>query len=144
MFDLVIPNRLSQLQRQMDQFLGHWGAPAMGELDSTTFLPPLNLWEDAQNVYAEVELPGIRLEDVEISVVEGQLVLRGTRKYAERENATCHRRERTYGEFTRAIRLPVDIDPARAEAVLTDGVLTVTLPKSEQSKPRRIEIRRKD
>jgi HSP20 family protein len=103
--------------------------------------PPMNVWEDKEHLYMEAELPGIPMESLEIYVKDKELVLEGERKLTEPESASFHRRERGVGKFRRALRLPVDIQADKVEARLKDGVLTVTLPKAEKAKPRKIEVR---
>jgi HSP20 family protein len=102
---------------------------------------PVNVWADAESVTVTAELPGVAPEDVEVSVVGRRLTLRGERKTAvPGEGTRYHRRERTGGRFGRAISLPFPVEGDRVAAGLKDGVLTVTLPRAEADKPRRIEI----
>jgi HSP20 family protein len=105
--------------------------------------PLLNVWEDDDNLYAEAELPGLRMEDLEVSVHGRELTLRGRHREPEETEATCLRRERPVGEFVRVLELPAPIDADRVSAVLEDGVLTLTLPKAAEAKRRRIEVRAK-
>jgi HSP20 family protein len=103
--------------------------------------PALNVWEDEANYYAEAELPGYKLDELEIFVVKNELTLKGERKAVEEaKDATFHRRERTEGVFSRILRLPTDVDAEKVHAKLKDGVLTITLPKAEATKPRKISI----
>jgi HSP20 family protein len=103
--------------------------------------PALNVWEDADSVYAESELPGMALKDLEILVTgKNQLTIKGTRRPPTAENATWHRQERGFGEFARVITLPVAVDAERVSADFQHGVLTIKMPKSEAAKPRRIPI----
>lgn len=106
----------------------------------TTF-PAVNLWEDGQNVYAEAELPGLRMEEVEVLVSGVELTLRGRRIEASAEGGTYHRRERGVGDFARILTLPVEVDAEKVQATLRDGVLTVTLPKAAAVLPRKIQVR---
>lgn len=103
--------------------------------------PPLNCWEDEGTLHAECELPGVELDDLEIYVVGRDLNVKGQRKGRELEKATYHRRERDAGSFHRVLHLPVDIDAKRVSAELTNGVLTITLPKAPEAKPRKIEVK---
>ena len=107
----------------------------------TAPFPALNLWEDEQNIYVEAEVPGLTMQSVEVFVVGNELSIRGERREPEMENAAFHRRERGVGAFSRVIRLPSDIDSEKVQATLRDGVLTITLPKAEAAKPRKIEVR---
>jgi HSP20 family protein len=103
--------------------------------------PLLNMWEDGDRVYVEAELPGMDMNDLEIFVHGNQLSIKGQRKPPENQEATWHRQERGFGTFSRIVVLGVDVQPESVEAELKDGVLTVTLPKREEAKPRRIEVR---
>ena len=108
----------------------------------TGVYPPLNLWCDDDNLYVEAELPGVNMEDLEITVMgENQLSVKGHRDRPGHEQSTWHRQERGYGHFTRAIELPEQVDANRVEAEFKNGVLTMTLPKREEAKPRRIEVK---
>ena len=103
--------------------------------------PAVNVWDDPERFYAEAELPGLKLEDLDITVVDDELTLSGTRVDREGEGANFHRRERGVGEFRRTLRLPVDIEVNHVEANLKDGILRIALPKAEEAKPRKIEIK---
>jgi HSP20 family protein len=89
-----------------------------------------------------VELPGCRMEDVHVDLQEGVLTIRGEKR-SEREEKEEQRRyvERTYGSFSRSFRLPPDADPDHLEASLKDGVLAITIPRTEEAKPRPIAIK---
>jgi HSP20 family protein len=102
--------------------------------------PPVNVWEEGDNLLVEAELPGVKGEDLDISVVGDELTIKGRRTGGE-DGVTYHRRERTAGEFARVLRLPVDVDADGVNAALNEGVLLITLPKSEAAKPRRIQVK---
>jgi HSP20 family protein len=88
------------------------------------------------------ELPGVEPGDIEISVVGDTLTLSGSRQLDDPgEGGTYHRRERSHGRFTRAIRIPFPAEPDGVEAVFDRGVLSISLPRLEADKPRRIEVR---
>jgi HSP20 family protein len=142
MLDMMVPNRFGLLRREMEQlFRNLFGAELSGGRDGSAAFPALNIWEDGQNVFVEAEMPGVKIEQIEISVTGDQLTLHGEGPRDEKEGATCHRRERECGAFSRVVRLPAAIDAARVEAELKNGVLTIVLPKSEHAKPRRIEVK---
>ena len=103
--------------------------------------PALNVWEDEQNLFAEAEVPGLSMQDMELTVAGNELTIQGKRSRDEREGVTFHRQERCVGTFTRTLRLPFDIDAEKVAAVLEHGVLTITLPKAEAAKSRRIEVK---
>lgn len=103
--------------------------------------PLLNIWENDDRFYVEAELPGMELDDLEITVHGTQLSINGERKTPAGEQTTWHRQERGFGKFSRVIEMSADIDSQGVEACLKNGVLTVTLPKREEVKPRRIEVK---
>jgi HSP20 family protein len=104
---------------------------------ATGWAPPLDLYENDDAYVATVELPGLQAEDISIDLQEGVLTLSGERKAAA-EGAFRH--ERPTGQFTRRVELPNRVDSQRVTAAYHDGILTVTLPKAEEAKPRKINI----
>ncbi len=134
--------KMNRMRDEMDRLFesfgfgdGPWPALAVS-------YPAVNVWEDAENVYAEAELPGMELSDLEIYVTRGnQLTLKGERKPWTPGQGMWHRQERGFGTFTRVITLPVDVDPDKVEARFHNGVLTITMPKSETAKPRKITVK---
>jgi HSP20 family protein len=129
---------MNRLREEMDQLFGRYGSR---RLNVSTY-PPLNVWEDVDNLYVEAELPGFELGDLEIMVTgHNQLSLKGERKPPKLEGGTWHRQERGYGSFSRLIELPQHVDPERVTAAFQHGVLTITLPKKEEVKARRIEVK---
>ena len=104
--------------------------------------PALDIWQDQNNLYVEAELPGMQINDLEIYVTgENQLSIRGERKPPTVEGGAWHRQERGYGQFSRLLTLPCDVKTDQVQAQFKDGVLTLTLPKSEAAKPRRLAIK---
>ena len=101
--------------------------------------PPLNLWEENDFLYVEAEVPGLKMDQLEIFVKDGELTLHGKRGDAQQRE--YHRRERGQGAFQRVVKLPFEIDPEKVEATLVDGVLNIKLPKAEAAKPRKIEVK---
>jgi HSP20 family protein len=136
---------LNQLRDEMSRVFEDFvrGAPLLNRLGlpAAGLFPAMNLWEDEQKLYAEAELPGFNLNDLEIFVVGNELTIKGERQEEHREKAAYHRRERTLGTFSRIVRLPIEIDADGVEATLKDGVLTITLPKSEQARPRKVQVK---
>ncbi len=135
----------AQMQEEMERFFGDLGGqpyPApLSVVTGTRGFPALNVWESGHDLMVEAELPGLSQDDLEILVVGNQLTLRGQRKPSAEENATYHRRERGVGKFERIVRLPVDVDADQVQAQLVDGVLRLTLPKSEAVRPRKIAVK---
>lgn len=139
---LAMMPTMDDLRRELDRVFGTLrGDTLFGGLPTAYAYPPLNAWEDGNAFFVEAEVPGMRMEDIELSVVGNELTIRATRKLGAPEGATHLRRERFTGEFTRSIALPSVVDAGRVEAVLRDGVLLVTLPKPEEAKARRITVK---
>jgi len=104
--------------------------------------PALNFSEKENNLLVRAELPGVKPESLDISVVEGRLQISGERKIdVEEQNIGYHRREREAGFFRRTIALPTRVDPGKVSASMKNGVLTITLPKSEEAKPKKITVK---
>lgn len=131
---------LNRLSREMDRLFGNRGVRMSGPLSVGSY-PALNMWEDENHFYTECELPGLNLDDLEIYVTGNQLTIKGQRRPPEHDSGTWHRQERGYGQFTRMVELPGEVDGNRVSAEFSNGVLTVTLPKTEAVKPRRIEVK---
>ena len=135
---------LGRLKNELDRlFTGVFDAPwsaALPGLVSEAGYPAINVWEDEASFHAEVEVPGMKLEELEILVVGNQLTVKGERATDVPEGATAHRSERVRGAFSRVVRLPIEVDADKVEAHLTDGVLLVKLPKAEAAKPRKIKV----
>jgi HSP20 family protein len=136
---------LDQLRSQMDRLVGDFFGPMTGAYAPRSAVaqrsfPALNIWEYGDDLYAEAELPGLKSDDIDVSVVGGDLTIRGRRGEEPAEGTSYHRRERGVGEFTRVVRLPADVDAQRVEATLKDGVLLVKLPKAESAKPKKIKV----
>lgn len=136
-----------RLQSEMDTLfndlfhLNGFGAMTRTLTNTTTAFPPVNVWEDENNLYVEAELPGFSMNDVNVEMEGDELTIHATREETIAEGTTVRRRERRYGEFTRTLRLTTPIDTDRVEAALDRGVLTVTLPKAEQARARKIVVK---
>ena len=133
------------MRNQMERLVGDFFGPMAGRYapratTAARSFPALNVWEYGDDLYAEAELPGLKSDDLDVSVVGGDLTIRGRRGTEPREDATYHRRERDAGEFTRVLRLPIEVDADRVEATLKDGVLLVKLPKADSAKPKKIKV----
>lgn len=104
--------------------------------------PLINVTEDGDGYYVRAELPGIKAEDLDISVSGDSLSISGERTLpAEDERAKYHRREREAGKFSRVFTLPSQVDADKVEARCMNGILTVTLPKTEAAKPKQISVK---
>jgi len=105
----------------------------------------LDVYETDDNLVVEAALPGIKPEDVDISVVGNTLSIKAETKHEEKkeEKGKYHYQERRYGAFQRTVSLPVEVHADKAEAVFENGVLKLTLPKAEEAKPKRITVKTK-
>jgi HSP20 family protein len=138
---------LETLRREIDEAFAGFGGRRIFD---QTFMPGpgfrrsprINLSGDGDNLYVEALLPGVSVEELDMTVQQNTLTIAGERKTQDESQAgrTWHRRERGEGRFLRTVELPVDIDPGRVTARYQDGVLYVTLPKAEAARPRKIEI----
>ena len=107
----------------------------------TGWTPALDLYQNNDNVVAIVELPGMRKEDIEISLHDGTLTIAGERKSETQGNGeNANRTERFSGKFRRTVTLPTRVDSNKVNATYKDGILTVTLPKAEEAKPKQIQV----
>ena len=111
------------------------------EVANRGWMPPVDIQETPDAYKLEAELPGLTKDDINITLENNVLRLSGERKFekdAKKEN--YHRVERTYGTFTRAFALPQQVNPEGVQAAFENGILTITVPKAEQAKPRKISI----
>ena len=130
-----------RLRRQMDEL---YGALSGGNLPmpSAGVFPLTNVTEDKDNYYVRSELPGMNSDDIDIQVTAKGISISGERKIpVEGNNVRYHRREREAGKFSRSLNLPEDIDVAKVDASLKNGILTVIIPKAEIAKPRQIAVK---
>lgn len=131
-------SEMNRLRSEMDRMLTGNGLRRF----NVSVYPPLNLWGDDNHLFVEAELPGFEFSELEITVTgDNQLSIKGERKEPELENGTWHRQERGHGSFNRMIELPEPVDSAKVAAEFKHGVLTITLPKKEEAKPRRIKVK---
>jgi HSP20 family protein len=132
---------LERMRREMDRLAEEFTGGSFREPIAGVF-PLLNVTEDKDKYFVRAELPGIKADDLDISVTGNTLSISGERKIpAESEKARYHRREREAGKFSRMVNLPAQIDTAQVEAHCADGILTVLLPKSEAAKPKQITVK---
>ena len=133
---------LSDLRDEIDR-LFDWPLAELtrGSRLLSGWTPALDLHEDKDNFVVTVELPGMAKEDIDISLHDGSLSISGERKSEEKfENAEVYRAERFAGRFQRTVTLPAPVAPDKVKAQYKDGILTVTLPKTEEAKPKRIDV----
>jgi HSP20 family protein len=136
-------DRWSNLRDELNSFFDtpFWsGLDRTGQL-FTGWSPALDLYESGDHFVVVVELPGMRKEDIEISLHDGALTISGERKREKSSNGeTAQRTERYVGTFRRSIALPSRVDPSKVSATYQDGILKVTLPKTEEAKPKQIQV----
>lgn len=113
-------------------------------LSGFSAIPAIDMYQTSDEVVVKAALPGLKPEDVQISVTADVLTLRGeVKEEKEEKDATYHIREQRYGSFERAVMLPTDVQTEKARAEFENGILTITLPKAEAVKPKNITIKSK-
>jgi len=137
----VLQNRLNSIfqdfARPTSELSGSTETLAMGN-----FVPAVDVYEDAQKLVLKLEVPGIRREDLNIHVEGRTLTVRGERKLdTEEKEENFHRIERRYGSFVRSFTLPVTVNTDEIAATSNDGVLSISLAKKPEAKPRQIEVK---
>lgn len=134
----AIWREMDRLQRDMNQLFEPYSP---SRLRPAPGYPALNVWANPDGLMITAEVPGVNSDDMEITVVGETLTLSGVRNPDNiEEGARYHRQERGYGKFARSITLPFTIDAGKVEAAFKNGVLTITLPRSEADKPRKIAV----
>jgi HSP20 family protein len=134
-------DEIERLRRQMNELYGALSGDAI-PMPSAGVFPLTNVTEDSNNYYIRAELPGMKSDELNIQVTSDGISISGERKIPEEENGVrYHRREREAGKFSRSINLPGDVDVNGVEAGLENGILTITVPKAEVSKPRQIKVK---
>jgi HSP20 family protein len=124
--------RLLNLNDELDRLL---------ETPLQAWAPALDVHEDKDKFTVNLELPGLKREDISVHLEDGSLIISGERKVETiSEETEVHRRERYYGKFSRALTLPTAVAADQVKAAYKDGILTVTLPKAEAAKPKQIDV----
>lgn len=130
--------RLSDLRNEIDRF---FESPLARTSEFLGWTPAFDVYEEKDNYIVKAELPGMKKEDINVSIQDGELLISGERKSETKEDgAEVYRAERYFGKFQRAVSLPATVSAQEVKAEYKDGILTVTLPKSEEAKPKHIEI----
>jgi HSP20 family protein len=132
---------MDQLRGEMNRLLGGFlenvGSPWMPNGHNQ---PAINVWEDDEALMAEMEVPGVTQDQLDISVAENELIVKLDRPETHDPHTTYHRRERATGPFTRVVPLPLPVDADGVTAQLHEGVLRIRLPKAASAKPRKIHV----
>ena len=130
---------LARMKQRLDRIFDFGNMPSV--IRQSGVFPAVNLSEDAHYYYIRSELPGVESKDLDIVATGNSISITGERKIPVEEKAKYHRRERESGKFSRAVSLPGEIDHATVSATLTNGILTLTIPKAEKAKPRQITVK---
>ena len=130
-------NMEDEINRMFEQF-----NKPLGWVDSSRYAPAMDIHETDDDYIVEADVPGLKKDEVHIEVADNVLTIKGERKeQKEQKEKNYHRVERTFGSFARSVALPNGFDSSKVTAKFADGVLTVTLPKQEERKPRRVEVK---
>jgi HSP20 family protein len=134
----VYRDPFGELQRELEHMLDSAFGP-VGR--AFTLYPPVNVFDGGEAFVVKAEVPGVAPDKVEIHVEDDTLTIRGERAFSEpSKEAAFHRRERGEGRFRRLVRLPGRVAADEAKAEYRDGIVTVTIPKAKEARPRRIQI----
>jgi len=131
--------RLTDLRDEIDRL---FEAPLARTSEFLGWAPAFDVHEEKDNFVVKAELPGMKKEDISVSLQDGSLIISGERKSETKsEGAEVYRAERYVGKFQRSVTLPTPVTAGKVTAEYKDGILTVTLPKSEEAKPKQIEVK---
>lgn len=129
------------LQHRLNSLAQEFNRNDDESLTSSAFMPPVDIYEDANHIVLKLEVPGMKLEDFDIQLENRTLTVRGERKFErETKEENYHRLERRYGSFARGFTLPETIDPESVKANYDAGVLSVELGKKAEAKPKQIKV----
>lgn len=129
---------LAALRRIQEEINRAFNEPRVGPAGE---FPPVNVWRGDGGLLLAAEVPGVGLDNLEITVYQNTVTLKGKRvQEAPGPDATYHRHERALGNFARTVTLPYNVDPERVKASVTNGVLVLELPRPETDKPKKIHI----
>jgi HSP20 family protein len=133
-------------EERMRRFLGEGFDPfskfTQENWSLATWSPACDIYETSNELVVKAELPEVKKENVQVTIENNILTLRGERKFeAETKKEDYHRVERSYGEFTRSFALPSFVDASKVNAEFKDGLLRVTMPKREETKPKQVEVK---
>lgn len=149
-FDFI--SDMERMRREMDQFLEEFGSSSWSlPFSRTSFLPGrwargyplLNVSEDGDNLYVDALAPGVDPKTLDVSVIQNKLTISGEKKarLSSIESVAVHRSERSAGQFSRSITLPVDVSMENVQANYQDGLLRLKLPKAKATKPKQIQVK---
>lgn len=139
-FDRTL-DEMESFRRRMDDLFQALEGRRGGEYIGWSDFPVAHLRDDGGNVVIEADVPGLRKEDLDVKCTGQGVTITGKRKVDVPGGYQAHRRERGDYQFSRSFSLGTQIDPDRVDAELRDGMLTITLPKSAEAQPRRIDVK---
>jgi len=136
---------LEEFRRRMDRVWeemdSSWaGTPANARTPSSSAWPRLNLYDEGSNLVLKADLPGMSEKEVQVTLNESGLSISGERKVVPPEGYSAHRQERASFTFSRSLSLPCKVNPEQTEALVKNGVLTITLAKAPEAQPRQIAV----
>src|SRR5213593_33207 len=136
------PSReFSTLQERMNRLFRDSFGDGQEALSTSTFAPPVDVYEDEHNITLKIEVPGIEEKDIDVRIENNTLTVHGERKFEKEEKEENFRRvERQYGSFTRSFTLPTTVDADKVQAHYDKGILKVQLAKKAEAKPRQIKV----
>jgi HSP20 family protein len=133
---------LMSIQNELNRLFGRTYAGTEPGSGGSSWMPPLDVFETDEKFVVKMELPGVSPDEVEVSVEDSTLTVRGERRFYQDVSEEAFRRvERHFGSFTRSLSLPPTANPDGIEARFDNGVLTVEVPKAEQAKPKKITVK---
>ena len=135
----IMQDRLNRMNRLFRESYSHEGPEEA--LTTTSFAPPVDIYEDEHNIILKIDVPGIDEKDIDVSVQNNTLTVHGERKVEKEEKEENFRRvERHYGSFTRSFTLSSSVDPQQVSADYNQGVLKIRLAKKAEAKPKQIKV----
>jgi len=138
----LLPTTMNRMEEEMESLMERFWGKDEGWVAPPTFSPTVDLVETETQFEVTVDLPGLKPEEVDVELKNGGLWISGKREEEKEENSkTYHRVERRHGEFRRILPLPSTIDEEKVEAKFEDGVLKIFVPKTEEAKPKHIEVK---
>jgi HSP20 family protein len=141
----TFPTDVLNMQREINKMFDHFfrgGTADDGSLGTSLWTPAVDVAEHDNEYLVKVELPGVNKDEVKITMQENILTIRGEKKQEkESKGSNYHRVERSYGSFQRSFTLPTSVKADKVEAAYKDGILSITLPKAEEAKPKQIDVK---
>jgi HSP20 family protein len=129
------------LQNRLNSLMQGFTRSEDEPLTTSAFVPPVDIYEDADHIVFKLEAPGMKLENFDVQLENQMLTIKGERQFEkETKEENYHRVERRYGSFARAFTLPNTIDPETVKALYADGILTVEIGKKAEAKPKQIKV----